>query len=146
MNTSIYVSASPESQEPDARGSDRVAPDGGSRQSSVGSKRSIDDISDPEIWTKNFWNSIFERLSNDMKRDSVLVKGIHPFLTMIKNQIHQVHSDHHERPTESSFNNFQEKHAFVIYLRKRISIHELQGNITRAQEAEMQQILVYDFD
>ena len=146
MYTSNNVPAPAAPHEPDARGSDRVAPDGESRQSGVGTKRSIDDISDPEIWTKDFWNGIFERLSNDMKRDFYMAKAIHPFLTMIKNQIHQAHSDHYEKPTASSFKNFQDKHAFVLCLRREIGMHEGKGHITRAQEVEMQRILNYDFD
>jgi len=146
MNTSISVSSGAASLEPTADGSDRAAADGESRHLSVGTKQWIDDISDAEIWTKDFWKSTFERLSLDMKRDSVMAKAIHPFLIMIKNQIRQAHSDHHERPTLSSFKNFEEKHAFVLYLRRVIGIHEGNGHITRAQEVEMQQILQYDFD
>ena len=118
MHTSINVPASAAPHEPDARGSDRVAPDAESRQPSVGTKRPNHDISDPEIWSTEFWNIIFGGLSLDMKRDSVLAKAIHPFLWKINNQIHQAHRDHHEGPTISSFKNFEEKHAFVLYLRQ----------------------------
>lgn len=114
MNTSNNVSAAP--QQSDARASDRTTPDGELRQPSVGMKRSIDDISqeDSEIWTKDFWNSIFECLSNDMRRDPVLAKGIHPFLTMIKTEIHKAHTDHHDSPTLTSFKNLAPKHILCF--------------------------------
>ena len=100
---------------------------------------------DPEIWTKDVWNSIFQRLSNDMPRDSVPAQAIHPFLTIIKMKF--------TRPAPITMTGLMPLLS-TIYIQTRVCalfvskvvLHEYQGHITRAQKLDMQTILEYDFD
>lgn len=151
MSTSDKVSVAAVFQEPGDRARLSMASNGECIEPGVGTKRSFDriseeEISDAEIWTEEFWRRIFERLSDDMKQDFFMAKAILPFITMIKNEIRQAYSDHFERPTLESYENFAEKHAFVKILCREIALQESKRHITRAQAVEMQQILEYDFD
>lgn len=142
MNTSTNASAPAAPYQPDARGSERVAPDGELERCT---KRPRNDISDPNIWTQHFWDRIFQPLTTNTKCNPIIAKAIHPFLNRIKDEIEQAHKDHHKSATLDSFEKLHKKYNFGLDLQREIAVYQYNGYITRQQEQAMQNILKFNF-